>query len=80
MQNGSQPVPSQTARLSAPPPPAFVNVPPAKTLPPETATAKTSPFVICSVDELTAFQVLPFHVAMRSALAIPPALVNLPPT
>ena len=30
--------------------------------------AKTSPVEICSVEELTAFQLLPFHVAMRSAL------------
>ena len=44
------------------------------------AMAKTAPFVICSVDELTALQLLPFHFAMRSALAIPPASVNLPPT
>jgi hypothetical protein len=27
--------------------------------------AKTSPFVIRSVDELTALQVLPFHAAQR---------------
>ena len=42
--------------------------------------AKTSPFAICSVVELTALQLLPFQIAMRSALGIPPASVNLPPT
>src|SRR6478752_6104561 len=42
--------------------------------------AETRPFEICDVAELTALQLLPFHFAMRSALAIPPALVNSPPT
>jgi hypothetical protein len=42
--------------------------------------AETPPLEICDVDELTAFQLLPFHVAMRSALGMPPASVNTPPT
>jgi len=80
LQNGSQLVPSQTVRLSAPLFPASVDVPPAYTLPPATAMANTSPFPICSVDELTALQAPQFHFAMRSASAIPPASVSLPPT
>ena len=80
-QNGSQLVPSQTARKSASAsPPAFWKVPPAYTLPPETTMSETRPLAICDVDELTAFQVLPFQVAMRSASAMPPASVNSPPT
>ena len=42
--------------------------------------SKTRPFEICDVDELTAPQLLPFQVAMRSALGMPPASVNSPPT
>jgi hypothetical protein len=42
--------------------------------------SKTLPFEICSVDELTALQLLPFHVAIRSASGTPPASVNPPPT
>ena len=81
LQNGSQVVPSQTARKSASSsPPAFVKLPPAKTLPPDTAMAETPLLSIRDVDELTAFQLLPFHVAMRSAVPMPPASVNPPPT
>ena len=42
--------------------------------------SETRPFEICDVDELTALQLLPFHVAMRSAAGMPPASVNSPPT
>ena len=42
--------------------------------------AETRPLEICDVDELTAPQLLPFHVAMRSASGMPPASVNSPPT
>jgi hypothetical protein len=40
----------------------------------------TRPLEICDVDELTAPQLLPFHVAMRSAFWMPPASVYSPPT
>ena len=81
VQNGDQLEPSQTARKSAfALPPAFWNVPPAKTLPPEVAIAITMPFEICDVGELTALQLLPSQIAMRSALGLPPASVKLPPT
>ena len=42
--------------------------------------AETRPFAICDAGELTALQLLPFHVAMRSAAGMPPASVNTPPT
>ena len=81
MQNGAQLAPSQTARKSAfALPPAFWKLPPAKTLPPDTAIVETLPFEICDAAELTAPQLLPFHVAMRSALRFPPASVKSPPT
>ncbi len=71
VQNGFQLAPSQTARKSAfALPPAFVKLPPAKTLPADTAMSRTPPLEIRDVDELTAPQLLPFHVAMRSAFRI----------
>jgi hypothetical protein len=42
--------------------------------------SETSPFEICDVDELTALQLLPLQVAIRSALGMPPASVKPPPT
>jgi hypothetical protein len=80
-QNGFQLVPSHCARLSAfASPPAFWKLPPAYTLPPDTAMSSTLPPEICDVDELTAPQLLPFQVAILSALATPPASVKSPPT
>jgi hypothetical protein len=35
--------------------------------------SETRPFEICDAAGLTACQLLPFHVAIRSALGMPPA-------
>jgi hypothetical protein len=58
-----------------------VKLPPAKTLPADTAMSSTPPpGGNCESDELTALQLLPFHVAIRSAAGMPPASLKSPPT
>ena len=59
-------------------PPALSKMPPTMILEPETATARTSPVIEPAGP--TALHDVPFHVAIRSAPAMPPAPTNLPPT